>query len=126
MLIRSTTTVRRIALPLLAALMLMLQALGLLHAMMHGIGHGTGHGAVHAVHATSAAAHDGAGDLFGDHDDDATCRLYDQLAHADAACGMPSLALCDAVQARADVALPSGRHAPQAAGFLARGPPFTA
>lgn len=120
--IRSTTTVRRIALPLLAALMLMLQALGLLHAVMHGMGHGAGH----AAHATSAAPHDGAGGLFGDHDDDATCRLYDQLAHADAACGMPSLTLCDAVQARADVALPSGRHAPQAAGFLARGPPFTA
>jgi len=121
-LIRSTTTVRRIALPLLAALMLMLQALGLLHAVMHGMGHGAGH----AGHARSAASHDVAGDLFGDHDDDATCRLYDQLAHADAACGMPSLALCDAVQAHADVALPSGRHAPQAAGFLARGPPFTA
>lgn len=121
-LIRSTTTVRRIALPLLAALMLMLQAFGLLHAVMHGMGHGAGH----VGHARSAASHDVAGDLFGDHDDDATCRLYDQLAHADAACGMPSLALCDAVQAHADVALPSGRHAPQAAGFLARGPPFTA
>lgn len=122
MLIRSSTTVRRIALPLLAALMLLLQALGLLHAVMHGAGHGAGH----ALQARSAAPHDAAGDLFGDHDDDATCRLYDQLAHADAACGLPALALCDAVQARADVALPSGRHAPQAAGFLARGPPFTA
>ena len=126
MLIRSTPTVRRIALPLLAALMLMLQALGLLHAVMHGMGHGIGHGAGHVVHATSVASHDGAAGLFGDHDDDATCRLYDQLAHADAACGMPALALCDTAQARAEVALPSGRHAPQAAGFLARGPPITA
>ena len=64
MLIRSTPTVRRIALPLLAALMLMLQALGLLHAVMHGMGHGIGHGAGHVVHATSVASHDGAAGLF--------------------------------------------------------------
>ena len=121
-LIRSSTTVRRVALPLLAAMLLMLQALGLLHAVMHG----TGHGAGHALHATSAASHDAAGDLFGDHDDDATCRLYDQLAHADIACGVPVLALPDTTQVCVDVILRSGRHAPQAAGFLARGPPFTA
>lgn len=118
MLIRSSVTVRRVALPLLAALMLLLQALGLVHAVMHGTGH--------APHLAAAAAHGADGDLFGDHDDDASCRLYDQLAHADAACGLPVLALCDTAQARADLTLPSGRHAPQAAGFLARGPPFTA
>jgi hypothetical protein len=121
-LIRCSIANRRVALPLLAALMLLLQALGLVHAVMHG----AGHGARHALHATSVASHDAPADLFGDHDDDASCRLYDQLAHADAACGMPVFALCDTVQALADVALPSGRHAPQAAGFLARGPPFTA
>ena len=118
MLIRSSTAVRRVALPLLAAMLLMLQALGLVHAVMHGMGH--------PPHAAAAAAHDAAGELFGDHDDEASCRLYDQLAHADAARGVPVLALCDTVQVCIDVVLPSGRHAPQAAGFLARGPPFTA
>lgn len=118
--IRPSLAVRRVALPVLAALMLLLQALGLVHAVMHGGGHGAGQA------SRVAAAHGAQHDLFGDHDDDATCRLYDQLAHADAACGLPVLALCDNVQVCADVTLRSGRHAPQAAGFLARGPPFTA
>jgi hypothetical protein len=115
---RPSIAVRRVALPLLAALLLLLQALGLVHAVMHGPGH--------AFHAAAAAAHDASGDLFGAHDDEASCRLYDQLAHADAACGVPVLALRDTVQVCVDVILRSGRHAPQAAGFLARGPPFTA
>ncbi len=118
MLIRSSVTVRRVALPLLAALMLLLQALGLVHAVVHGGGH--------APQVAAAADHDASGDLFGDHDDEASCRLYDQLAHADVACGVPVLALPDTTQVCVDVILRSGRHAPQAAGFLARGPPFTA
>ncbi len=107
MLIRASTSVRRVALPVLAALMLLMQALGLLHAVMHGAGHRAGDGTAQATHQPVASAHAEGHELFGDHDDDAGCRLYDQLAHADAACGTPVLGLCEAAQARADVALPS-------------------
>ncbi len=94
--------------------MLMLQALGLWHGIVHHGVHAEAH--AHASHAP--------GGIFDDHDDgDAQCRLYDQLAHADIAFGsVPVLAGPEPFELRAQ-AVPAGRLAPQAAGFLARGPP---
>ncbi len=115
--LRPSTPFRRIALPLLAAAMLWLQALGLWHGVVHGVVHSLGHGTPASVHAAS-------GGTLTDHDAGSDeCRLYDQLAHADLACGTPAaLAVAEGVLVP-DAPLPAGRLAPQAAGFLARGPP---
>lgn len=111
---------RRRLLPLLAAALLWLQALGLWHHVVHGA----------ALHGDSAVAfaHEHADDhAFAGHDEgDAQCRLYDQLAHADIAFGMASAAPILALHGEPMAAVPAGRLAPQAAGFLARGPPTTA
>jgi len=114
---RPTLTVRRIALPLLAALLLLVQALGLVHRVMHAP-----HGLL--LGAQAVASH--ADELFGAHDDEATCRMYDQLAHADIVFGAwPAWALAAQHECVA-VPVHAGRLAPQASGYLARGPPRAA
>ena len=113
---------RRRLLPLLAAALLWLQALGLWHHVVHGVGvHGDGP-------VAAAGVHHHAGDhSFAGHDEgDPQCRLYDQLAHADLAAGSASPAPVAAVHGEPMTLTPAGRLAPQAAGFLARGPPLTA
>lgn len=108
-------------LPLLAAALLWLQALGLWHHVVHG-GAGPGDRPV-----ASATVHDHHDRHFGDHEDgDAQCRLYDQLAHADLAFGEAGATPVLAPRGMSAAAVPAGRLAPQAAGFLARGPPLTA
>lgn len=96
--------------------MLMLQALGLWHAVVHVRGMGP------------VAAHDIAhGNDFAGHDDgDVQCRLYDQLAHADLVFGQAPAFVPARGTGTPEGATPAGRLAPQAAGFLARGPPLTA
>lgn len=102
-------------LPLLAAAMLLLQALGLWHGVLHANGR-AGPVPGHAQHAP--------GGTLVDHDEgDVQCKLYDQLAHADIAFGELSLATTEGGRSGPERALPAGRLAPQAAGFLARGPP---
>ncbi len=94
--------------------MLLLQALGLWHGVVHAHGH-PGHG----QHASSGA--------FSGHDEgDEQCRLYDQLAHADIAVGQAAAPAVLTQPGDEDAAVPTGRLAPQAAGFLARGPPAQA
>lgn len=107
--------------PLLAAALLMLQALGLWHAVVHA------RGAAGSV-AASLAAHDGHHDehFAGHEDGDAQCRLYDQLAHADLVFGQTAAFAAVRLAGLPPAAVPAGRLAPQAAGFLARGPPPTA
>ncbi len=115
--LRPSIPLRRLALPLLAAAMLWLQALGLLHGVVHGVGHAHGHD-------TPASAHAGDGGTLTDHDEGSDeCRLYDQLAHADLAFGAPVACTVADVTLVPDAPMPAGRLAPQAAGFLARGPP---
>lgn len=120
--LRPSIFTRRVALPLLAAAMLMLQALGLWHGVVHPSGHD---GAVVAqAHDHHPGDH---GDGFAGHDeDDAQCRLYDQLAHADVVFGEAASFLCARADGVLQAAVAAGRLAPQAAGFLARGPPLTA
>ncbi len=107
----NTQRVRRIALPLIAAAMLMLQALGLIHGIQHGVVHARGHA---GAASTAFVGHD---------EGDVQCRLFDQLAHADIAFGAPAAVDGPVLADFLDAPLPAGRFAPQAAGFLARGPP---
>lgn len=99
-------------LPWLAAAMLMLQALGLWHGVAHA----------HVIHD---GAHGTAQAFAGHDDDDAQCRLYDQLAHADLVFGVAPVWSGPTTDGATVAAVPAGRLAPQAAGFLARGPPLT-
>ena len=111
--LRRSRHLRRIVLPWLAAAMLMLQALGLWHGVVHArVIHDGAHGTAQA---------------FAGHDDgDPQCRLYDQLAHADLVFGVAPAWSGACADGAAVAAVPAGRLAPQAAGFLARGPPLTA
>jgi hypothetical protein len=93
----------------MAALLLVAQALGLSHRVHHPGGDAT------AVQAVWGGEHEAGG---------AVCQLVDQLAHADALCdGAPAaqavLAPADAIAAR-----PAHAHARRTATcYLARGPP---
>ncbi|WP_128001847.1 hypothetical protein [Piscinibacter defluvii] len=105
---RAATFLRR-QLHLLLALVLFAQTLGLVHRVLHAP----------SVHPTAAQAeHD-----FGHDAGDIDCRLFDQLAHADIAFGTPAPAVAEARPLPPAAQLPAGRLAPQASGFLARGPP---
>lgn len=100
---------RRIWLPPMLAALLFAQMLGLVHRVAH-------------AHGGAAAAHVAV--YFDDHSDASPeCRLYDQLMHADLACGVATQVEVLPALPPQSAAVPAGRHAPQAAGFLARGPP---
>jgi hypothetical protein len=112
---RCTMHTRRTGLALVVAAVLLVQMLGLVHRVAHGV---TGVGMAAAVAHTSSAD-----PLFADHDDGATCRLYDQLTHADL--GVSVIAAVE-ILPTLDVATelhPAWQLAAQAAGYLARGPP---
>lgn len=112
--LRSARRLRRIWLPPMLAALLFAQMLGLVHRVAHA----------HAGTPTVVAAVPHAATLFEAHSDASPeCRLYDQLMHADLVFGA-SLAV-EALPALPPQAacIPAGRLAPQAAGFLARGPP---
>lgn len=119
---RPQTSTRRWLLPMMAAALLWLQALGLWHQVVHG----------HAVHSGAAPASAGGHDshdhhAFAGHDEgDPQCRLFDQLAHADIAFAAANAAPCLTAGDGPVAATPAGRPAAQAAGFLARGPPLAA
>lgn len=110
---------RRLALPLLAALWLCAQALGLAHRTLHL----PLPEAVVASASTSAHAPD---DAFGHDEGGLDCRLYDQLAHADLAFGTAADAATAPICASLAVAVPGGRSVAPPAAFLARGPPIRA
>jgi len=107
---------------MMAAALLWLQALGLWHLVVHG--HAAPGGAA-ATFASGFDPHDHHDDrAFAGHDEgDPQCRLFDQLAHADIAFASPAALPARAAQGGPVSATPAGRLAPQAAGFLARGPP---
>jgi hypothetical protein len=119
---RPQVSTRRWLLPMMAAALLWLQALGLWHQVVHG------HGAQGGAAVASASEHDHHDDhAFAGHDEgDPQCRLFDQLAHADIAFASPAALPALAAQGGPGAATPAGRLAPQAAGFLARGPPVAA
>lgn len=113
-------------------------ALGHMHRIVHGPHahaheHGPQAGAGHATHEAKPAhdAHEARGGhdlhgvaaLFGVHDDDSTCRLFDQLGHADALPGVPLLALPLLLVPFLFRRFQRDAVARRAAPFDARGPP---
>jgi len=107
----------------LAAVFLLVQVLGLMHAVLHD--HARAGPA--AISSTAIVDQpDGAAwvkALFSGHDSQADCDDFDQMTHADQVWfDAPQF---DAQRSdRIDIAIHAGWHiAQQAAGFLARGPP---
>lgn len=110
--LHSARRLRRIWLPPMLAALLFAQMLGLVHRIAHA------QAGQPAAHAASPAAK-----LYDEHTDASECRLYDQLMHADLALGSSvAVAALPPIPPQA-ACIPAGRLAPQAAGFLARGPP---
>lgn len=109
---RRALPILRLGWPLLLAALLLAQALGLVHRVLHAPA-----GAVVSAHAADEAHG------FGHDAGDPQCRLYDQLAGGDLACGAPAGMVPTLRPAEPVSAPPAGRLAPQASGFLARGPP---
>jgi hypothetical protein len=120
---------------LIAALLLsvaLMQWLGLIHGVVHAVGPAGWHAPEHVrplaespMRASDAATIE-QGALFGSHDDQAQCRLFDQLAQADLAWLAPPPLVEPPCSSDAKFALNSGRFAAPAASYLARGPPLRA
>lgn len=106
---------RRRWLPLALAALVFAQMLGLVHRVVHMPAGAPG--IASAVHADAGKA------LFGDHDDAAKCRLYDQLTHTDLAVDAAAAVATLPVAPVEIECHPAWHLAAQAAGFLARGPP---
>lgn len=110
---RDLPTARR-WLPLLLAAMLLAQALGLVHRVLHAPASGA------ALAQVQWQVHD---DAFGHDEGDVQCRLFDQLAHGDLAFGAGTAPAAQGAPLTPAGTPPAGRLAPQASGYLARGPP---
>ncbi len=107
---------------LLALALLCSQSLGVAHAVLHG---GVG-GAVpverHA-HSPSPSSDGPVKGLFANHHSVSDCHAFDALTHAYALPAAQAACLAQASPPLPDLPVRHGRIAPQAAGFLARGPP---
>jgi len=82
----------------LALALVLAPTLGHLHRTVHGphteLAHEWAAGQAHADHDDHAGHdHGWIAGLFTAHDDDSTCRLFDQLTHSDALASLPALAL---------------------------------
>ena len=112
---------RRALTGLLLVALTTMQALGLLHRTLAG--HGLPSSSAGALAAPSEHGAALLRALFAEHDDERDCRLFDQLAQAGAAPGDAPAAVALALPQALPVAHAAAHIAPQAAGFLARGPP---
>jgi hypothetical protein len=117
---------RRWFLGWLVAALLAAPALGHMHRIVHGPqahlhAHAQEHEARHA-HGDEAGLH-GVAALFAVHDDDSTCRLFDQLGHGDALGGVPALVLPLLLVSFLFRRFSRDAVAREAALFDARGPP---
>lgn len=90
---------RRAVLWLTVFALIAAQVLGLMHGVIHsphGVIHGP-HSVIHGPQGVQADAGErGQGwvaQLFAGHDEDSTCRLFDQLGHGDAAPAVPAIEL---------------------------------
>lgn len=111
---------------LLAAALVFVQVLGMMHAVLHDHAR-VGPQASSATATPDRAADDSVlGALFSQHDSQADCDRFDHITHADPAWFVaPQFA--PQRPDRVEVAVHAGWHvAQQAAGFLARGPPSQA
>jgi hypothetical protein len=118
-----TAAARRALLVLLLPALLLAQTLGLLHGTLHADGHGGAAPAAVSAPNHGAHAHATLADLFGEHGDAPSCRLYDQLSHGDIA--PPAAALPPVVPACVAAPFVFLRLVALAApaAFDARGPP---
>jgi hypothetical protein len=112
--LQTVRRMRRHWLPLVLGALLFAQMLGLVHRIAHPS---------NAAAAVLAAPADDVQALFDGHDDTSTCRLYDQLMHADLAVDAPQVCVVAPHTPLACATPPGWQLAAQAAGFLARGPP---
>lgn len=97
-------------------------ALGHMHRIVHGPQTHTPDALVQVQHGQHGHAH-GVADLFAVHEDDSTCRLFDQLTHTDALPALPVLALPLLLVPFLFRRLAREVAAREAALFDARGPP---
>lgn len=112
---------RRVLLVGLVVALLAMQTLGFMHRVAHGPQAGL------SSHQQAVPQDDGHGHgvarLFAGHDDDSSCRVYDQLSHSDLIGGACAVAL-PAVPPSFLILLSLGEAAARwAALFDARGPP---
>ena len=112
---------------LLASVVLSLvfaQGLGVMHRVLHAP-----RTAAAVLAGMTAPQHAGASlidALFAGHDTANACDQYDQLNHADLACGVHADFAAAGINALPVTLRPGWQLAAQAAGFLARGPPAQA
>lgn len=107
----------------LALALLLAPALGHMHRIVHGPQAHTPQARVLAAAPSHAAHAHGVADLFAVHDDDSSCRLFDQLTHSDALPALPLLALPLLLVPFLFRRLEREVVAREAALFDARGPP---
>ncbi|MES3013604.1 MAG: hypothetical protein V4750_07750 [Pseudomonadota bacterium] len=108
---------------LLAAALVFVQLLGMMHAVLHD--HARTGAAAQATRALVVQAGDESfiGALFSGHDSQADCDEFDHITHTDHV-GFDTPAFAVQRADRIEVATHAGWHiARQASGFLARGPP---
>ncbi|MBC8056951.1 MAG: hypothetical protein H7Y61_10270 [Rhizobiales bacterium] len=120
---RLASTRHRGRILLLAAALVCVQLLGLIHAVVHD--HARAHLAQEPIHAAgeSPAEHAGFASLFGGHDSQIDCDRFDHITHADLA-GFDAPEFTSGHANGLAIVGHAGWHiAQQARGFLARGPP---
>lgn len=110
---------------LLVLVLLFNQTLGLLHGTVHGPMNGTVTSAVMAIPPAidTHKADSLIGRLFGGHQAESDCRLFDQASHLDAMPGVPVVVLPLVLQASVFSVLAGLAVARWHALFQARGPP---
>lgn len=120
--VRTRRTAR--ILSMLAAALLFVQVLGLMHAVLHDHARTGVHAPAAANRLGQPADESTFGGLFSKHDSQADCDRFDHITHADSGWfESPQFAFRRTARI-AIVAVHRGWHiAPQAAGFFARGPP---
>ena len=112
---------------MLAAALVFVQVLGLMHAVLHDHARTGAHASAAANRLGQPVDDSMFGDLFSEHDSEADCDRFDHITHADPAWFESPQFAFRRTPRIVVVAVHAGLHtAPQAAGFLARGPPSQA
>ena len=112
---------------LVAAALVFVQVLGMMHAVLHDHAKTGAHASAAARPSGQPAGQSLFGALFSQHDTQADCDRFDHITHADPVWfDAPPLPPQHADRSAVVRVHAGWRIAPQAAGFLARGPPSRA